>query len=192
MIDFQTDCIYMMSNGRWAPAFSSLLAFCLPLLLVEPAWAQQESAQPLKGQRLDTLLLQSESVQLASLNLLNEIFITETSILFPQTDLFVVMLAQDYGAQILLQKLELMIDGSLVKTHHFNGHDMERLMDRGEQTIHTSLLAAGHHTLGVKLYGLGFLQGPMIEGDFSLKKGAQPHFVELSISGKAMRFNEWR
>lgn len=141
---------------------------------------------------IQALIERSRQSQLDAQTLLHDIYVTESSLLFPQTNLLVVMLTQEYGAQILLERLELSIDDRPVEAHRYTGEDLEKLMNRAHQVIYTALIPPGFHTLDAKLYGMGLAGGPRIETEFSIDKGSYPLFVELSISGDALGHRVWR
>ncbi len=163
----------------------------LLMLLAPFGYAQTPQESPQESEALLQLLQQSQQLQHESIGLLEDIYLTESSILFPQTNLLVVILSQDYGATLLLEKLELSLDGEQVAVHRYTERDMERLMRRGVQTIYTTLIPPGSHSVGARLHGTGFSGGPSIADELQFRKRSRPLFVEVVITGSEMRLRQW-
>ncbi|RRJ84274.1 hypothetical protein [Aestuariirhabdus litorea] len=167
------------------------LSILLWLSLSTLASASQPLSPELEEAELQQLLQQSLKLQQETIGLLDDIYLTESSILFPQTNLLVVILSQDYGATLLLEQLELSLNGEQVAVHRYSERDMERLMRRGVQTIYTTLIPPGAYSIGARLHGTGFAGGPSITSDLQFHKGSRPLFVEIVISGSQMVLKQW-
>ncbi|WP_207062807.1 hypothetical protein [Motiliproteus sp. SC1-56] len=150
------------------------------------AWMLSLTAQA------EPLLQQSRAAQNAALDLIHELYVTESSLLFPQTNLLVVMLTQGHKPQVLLERLELSIDETPVKTHRYSVGDIEKFMDRAYQVLYTTLIPPGFHLIQAQVYGMGRPGQPAMSTEFTIEKGSQPLFVELNIDAGQVGHKVWR
>jgi len=156
-------------------------------LVVALALAPQVAAAP----KQDAVIADSRALQMDATRLLFDFYYTEQSILFPEYDLVTLQFNQEYGAQMLLQRLELSINGELVEQLEYSFGDIERLMAGAHQRLYATLLPAGSHTLKARLYGIGFRQGPYLEGEAQIEKNAMPVQIHMRVQGAKLVFEQW-
>jgi len=149
------------------------------------------AAAPAGATERNPVVSQSRALQMDATRLLFEFYYTEQSILFPEYDLVTLQFNQEYGAQMLLQRLELSIDGQLVETLNYSFGDIERLMAGAHQRLYATLLPAGSHSLKARLYGIGFRHGPYLEGETPIEKGAMPLQLHMRVQGTRLVFEQW-
>ncbi len=169
---------------------TGLFALFIMLLLSRMTLAAESLAGP-EDNAIESVLSNSKTLQRETLALLDELYFTEQSILYPQQDLLLILFAQDHGADIYLQRLELSIDDKPVEVHYYRGGDLEKLMDNAEQSLFSTLVPAGNHTLRARLYGLGLMSGPYIEGEATIAKGKKALYIKLLIQSNSLAFKEW-
>lgn len=139
----------------------------------------------------NTVISKSRALQMDATGLLFDFYYTEQSILFPEYDLVTLQFNQEYGAQMLLQRLELSINGQPVEQFEYNFGDIERLMAGGYQRLYATLLPNGTHQIKARLHGIGFRQGPYLEGEALFEKGAMPLQLHMRVQGARLVFEQW-
>ncbi|VAX01467.1 hypothetical protein MNBD_GAMMA22-1967 [hydrothermal vent metagenome] len=137
----------------------------------------------------DSTLNDSRTANMEALELLENIFSLEESLLQPENDQLVVLMKQELGAQLLLSKIKLYIDTKLVQTYHYKNNDLEKLMNRGVLRLVTVLMTPGMHTIDIELYSLS--HSP-IKQKLKFKKDLHPMFVSLGLVGTKIKLDQWK
>lgn len=138
---------------------------------------------------LTKLYQQSRKTQKDALLLLKDIYALEESIIFPENDQLIVFMKQNYRAEVLLQQLNVHIDGQLIKSLQFQMGDLEILMNRGMLRLAALLVPPGKHLVEVEILTVN--TGP-IKQKFDFDKLSRPQFINLSLAGKKIVLEEWK
>ncbi|WP_210396046.1 hypothetical protein [Motiliproteus sediminis] len=141
--------------------------------------------------RQNPVVAESRALQIEATRLLFDFYYTEQSLLFPEYDLITLQFNQEYGAQMLLQRLEIWLNGNKVDQLEYSFGDIEKLMAGAHQRIYATLLPAGSHTLKARLYGIGFRHGPYLEGEVQIEKAAMPIQLHMRVQGANLVFEQW-
>lgn len=141
--------------------------------------------------RQNPVVAESRALQIDATRLLFDFYYTEQSLLFPEYDLITLQFNQEYGAQMLLQRLELWINGEKVDELSYTFGDIEKLMAGAHQRLFATLLPAGSHTLKARLHGIGFRHGPYLEGEVQIEKTAMPIQLHMRVQGAVLVFEQW-
>lgn len=167
-----------------------ILLFIIQFLLFTDYVKADEISNAVNNNRQkNSVLNKSRVVNLQALELLENIFSLEESLLHPENDQLVVLMKQELGAQILLQKTTLYIDGKLVKSYTYKGNDLEKLMSRGVLRFATLLVPPGVHSIEVEMFSLN--QKP-IKRTLLFKKNPRPQFISLGLVGTQIALEKWQ
>ncbi len=169
---------------RFQKIFITLL-FVFSVIVHAGESSSLKSAKP----TITAVLDDSRVTNQQALDLLENIFSLEESLIQPENDQLVVLMKQELGAQILLTKIKLYIDKKLVKTYHYKGNDLEKLMSRGVLRLVTLLITPGVHTIDIEMYSLS--HSP-IKQKLTFKKDLHPMYVSLGLVGTQIKLNKWK
>jgi hypothetical protein len=137
---------------------------------------------------LESSLAASNATNQQALSLLRELYSIEESIIYPENDQLIFMMAQQYGAQVLLERVDVYIDKKLVISHQLEMGDLEILMNRGIFRLGARLVPPGYHLIDVEIFG--FSQVPTTN-QFKFNKQSFPQFVSLSLKGNQITLDNW-
>lgn len=152
-------------------------------------WALLFSTEVAGQPSLESSLAQSNASNQRALSLLRELYSIEESMIYPENDQLVLMMAQQYGAHALLQRVDLYIDKKLVVSHQIGMSDLEKLMNRGIFRIASRLVPPGLHIIDVEFFS--FSQKNPVKNQFKFNKQPYPQFIRLSLNGGQIALDDW-
>lgn len=146
-----------------------------------PKTTSTQSNQPSSSSKLIV-------VQKNALDLVREFQSLEESLIFPENNLLVVFMQQDFGAQLLLRKIDFYLDNRLIESYFYQEMDLEKLMDRGVLRVASLLVTPGEHIIAIEIHSIN--RQPL-KNELRLTKYSKPQFVSLNLSGSKMLLKEW-
>ena len=133
----------------------------------------------------DTVLSQSRSVESAALSLLSDQYRLEEALFSPDADRVLVFLSVPHGKRVIIDQVNLKIDGKSVATYSYSGTELLSFQQRSVQLLYVGRMTPGKHLLRLDVKTSAGQVQPM--KDYVLVKEGAPKFVDVQIAGYDFR-----
>jgi hypothetical protein len=131
------------------------------------------------------LLDKFRALESATVSLLAEQYRFEESLLSPDSDRIVVFLTIPHGKRVIIDQVNLKIDGKSTGVYTYSASELNRLRERASQLLYAGRLPPGAHTLRLEVKTQQGVVVPM--KDYSFTKEDNAKFVEIQIAGYEIR-----
>lgn len=156
----------------------------LALLISNTAFAQKQSAEPIKG--LDD---QIQEIKSDVLNIAAELNMLEEKLLYPTHTQISVFVSLADGEEFRLDSLDLSLDNKEVTHHLYTFKELEALRKGGVQRLYTGQISTGEHPLMVTFRGKATGGGDIERtGTYVIQKDVEPGIVEIILAEQVISF----
>ncbi len=115
----------------------------------------------------------------------------EEKLLYPSNTQIAVFVSLAGGDASKLDSVEIILDGKQVAHHLYTFKELEALKKGGVQNIFTGNVRTGKHDLQVTMIGKTSSGSEFKKTEkFNAVKGVGPKFVEISLTGHAIKFKD--
>jgi hypothetical protein len=116
----------------------------------------------------------------------------ERALLIPDDDQLVVLFSVPLGAPIVLERIEVRLNGKAVVEHPFTGFELERFLDGAVQPLYMTRLPPGEHRIevAVRVIAGGVKPTP----GYTFVKGERVKFVLIALDGfdyRRVQVTDW-
>lgn len=159
--------------SRLGSYIAVLIVFCLT------------AGRPVSAGEPELTLDRTRQVEAAALTLLAEQYRFEEGLLSPDNDRIVVFLSVPHGARIIIDQVQLKIDGKVVSTYSYAAGELLNFQQGGTQLLYAGRIPPGQHTLRLEVKTMQGAVQPMKEYLFA--KEDSPKFLSIQIAGYQVR-----
>ena len=138
------------------------------------------------------MLQRSRQLESATMSLLAEQFRFEENLLSPDSDRVAVFLSMPHGARVIINQVNLKLDGETVLTYTYSASELLSFQQRSAQLLYVGRIAPGRHVLRLEVKTMQGTVKPM--KDYVFVKEDKAKFVDLQLVGYQVRevfANDW-
>lgn len=138
------------------------------------------------------LLEKAQKLEVDGMSLLTENYLFEESLFSEGSDRIMVFFSLPHGARVIIDEVNLLIDGKPVAKHAYSVSELLLLQGRAVQLIYAGRIPIGDHTIK---FEPTVIQGRVkTMSPYSFTKSRKPKFFEVELSGSPVRqfeVKEW-
>lgn len=133
----------------------------------------------------ESVLQRSRQLETATMSLLAEQYRFEENLLSPDSDRLSIFLSVPHGARVIINQVELKIDGESVLVYTYSASELLSFQQRSTQLLYAGRIVPGRHTLRLDVKTM---QGTVRSmKDYTFVKEDQAKFVDLQLVGYQIR-----
>jgi hypothetical protein len=117
----------------------------------------------------------------------------EEALLSEDNDRIAIFLSMPHGARVILDEINVIIDGKSVHRHVYGVNELLMLQGRASQPLYLSRIVHGDHTIKIEIKTMQGKVLPML-APYAFSKGRTAKYFEILLSGAPARqidLQEW-